>query len=70
MKKKITLTLNLEDTIIVDENDDIDYVKDEMLYIMHDYELLYEDHLIDYVAYHSAMNDLYLLALLHTICEE
>ena len=37
MKKKITLTLNLEDTITVDENDDIDYVKDEMLYLMHDY---------------------------------
>ena len=37
---------------------------------MIDYELLYEDHLIDHVAYHSAMNDLYLLALLHTSCDE
>ena len=37
MKKKITLTLNLDDTRIVDENDDIDDVKDEMLYDMHDY---------------------------------
>ena len=37
MKKKITLTLNLEDTITVSEDDDIDYVKDEMLYLMHDY---------------------------------
>ena len=26
MKKKITLTLNLEDTIIVNEDDEIDYV--------------------------------------------
>lgn len=37
MKKKITLTLNLDDTRIVDENDDIDYVKDEMLTDMYDY---------------------------------
>ena len=37
MKKKITLTLNLEDTITVSEDDEIDYVKDEMLYLMHDY---------------------------------
>ena len=37
MKKKITLTLNLEDTIIVNEDDEIDYVKDEMLYGGHDY---------------------------------
>ena len=37
MKKKITLTLNLEDTRIVDENDDIDDVKDEMLTDMYDY---------------------------------
>ena len=37
MKKKITLTLNLEDTITVDENDDIDDAKDEMLTDMYDY---------------------------------
>ena len=37
MKEKITLTLNLEDTITVSEDDEIDYVKDEMLYLMHDY---------------------------------
>ena len=37
MKKKITLTLNLDDTRIVDDNDDIDDVKDEMLNDMHDY---------------------------------
>ena len=37
MKKKITLTLNLDDTRIVDENDDIDYVKDEMRTDMYDY---------------------------------
>ena len=37
MKKKITLTLNLDDTRIADENDDIDYVKDEMLTDMYDY---------------------------------
>ena len=37
MKKKITLTLNLEDTIIVSEDDEIDYVKDEMLYLMYDH---------------------------------
>ena len=37
MKKKITLTLNLDDTRIVDENDDIDDVKDEMVTDMYDY---------------------------------
>lgn len=37
MKKKITLTLNLEDTRILNEDDEIDYVKDEMLADMHDY---------------------------------
>lgn len=45
IKKKITLTLNLDDTRIVDENDDIDYVKDEMLDDMHDYvtHMTFED---------------------------
>lgn len=37
MKKKITLTLNLDDTRIINEDDDIDDVKDEMLDDMHDY---------------------------------
>ena len=37
MRKKITLTLNLEDTITVSEDDEIDYVKDEMLYLMYDH---------------------------------
>ena len=37
ISKKITLTLNLEDTRIVNEDDEIDDVKDEMLADMHDY---------------------------------
>lgn len=37
MSKKITLTLNLEDTRILNEDDEIDDVKDEMLADMHDY---------------------------------
>ena len=37
MRKKITLTLNLEDTITVSEDDEINYVKDEMLYLMYDH---------------------------------
>ena len=37
MKKKITLTLNLEDSTIVNGDDDVDYVKDEMLYLMYDH---------------------------------
>lgn len=36
-KKKITLTLTLDDTRIINEDDDIDYVKDEMLTDMYDY---------------------------------
>ena len=37
---------------------------------MNDYIRLYKEHLIDVNLYISAMNDLYLLALLHTSCEE
>lgn len=37
MNKKITLTLNLEDTRILNEDDEINDVKDEMLADMHDY---------------------------------
>lgn len=37
---------------------------------MNDYMHLYADKLIDETMYHSAMNDLYLLALLHTTCDE
>ena len=37
MSKKITLTLNLDDTRILNEDDEIDDVKDEMLADMHDY---------------------------------
>ena len=37
---------------------------------MNDYRQLYVDELIDVNLYISAMNDLYLLALLHTTCEE
>lgn len=37
MSKKITLTLNLEDTRILNEDDEFDDVKDEMLADMHDY---------------------------------
>ena len=37
MSKKVTLALTLDDTRIVDENDDIDDVKDEMLTDMYDY---------------------------------
>lgn len=37
MSKKITLTLTLDDTIIIDENDEIDDIKDEMLIDMYDY---------------------------------
>ena len=37
---------------------------------MNDYMNLYVDELIDVNLYISAMNDLYLLALLHTSCEE
>ena len=44
-KKKITLTLNLDDTRIIDEDDEIDNVKDEMLADMHDYvtHMTFED---------------------------
>ena len=37
---------------------------------MNDYISLYYDTLIDKEMFNSAMNDLYLLALLHTICDE
>ena len=37
---------------------------------MNDYMHLYADNLIDERMFYSAMNDLYLLALLHTTCEE
>lgn len=37
---------------------------------MYDYMKLYRDNKIDEKTYNSAMNDLYLLALLHTSCEE
>lgn len=37
---------------------------------MNDYMRLYRENKIDERTYHSAMNDLYLLALLHTTCEE
>lgn len=37
---------------------------------MNDYISLYNDHLIDKDIFNSAMNDLYLLALLHICCEE
>lgn len=37
MNKKITLTLTLDDTRILNEDDEIDDVKDEMLADMHDY---------------------------------
>lgn len=37
---------------------------------MTDYDMLYADDLIDERMFNSAMNDLYLLALLHTSCDE
>ena len=37
---------------------------------MNDYIDLYRDKLINKYMFNSAMNDLYLLALLHTTCEE
>lgn len=37
---------------------------------MNDYISLYNDKLIDKEMFNSALNDLYLLALLHTCCEE
>ena len=37
---------------------------------MQDYMYLYRDNKINKKIYNSAMNDLYLLALLHTTCEE
>lgn len=37
---------------------------------MNDYMNLYSDNAIGKYEYNSAMNDLYLLALLHTSCEE
>lgn len=37
MSKKITLTLTLDDTRILNEDDEIDDVKDEMVADMHDY---------------------------------
>lgn len=37
---------------------------------MNDYDMLYADGLIDETMFNSSMNDLYLLALLHTSCEE
>lgn len=37
---------------------------------MNDYIRLFKDKEIDELMYNSAMNDLYLLALLHTTCEE
>ena len=37
---------------------------------MNDYAQLYAENKIDENEYNSAMNDLYLLALLHTGCEE
>ena len=37
---------------------------------MNDYMHLYRDNKINENIYNSAMNDLYLLALLHTSCEE
>ena len=52
--------------VIVEATDSYTNISSFMI----DYGLLYEDHLIDQVAYHSAMNDLYLLALLHTSYEE
>ena len=37
---------------------------------MNDYDMLYADELIDERMFNSAMNDLYLLALLHTSYDE
>ena len=37
---------------------------------MNDYMRLHNDNLIDKEMFNSSMNDLYLLALLHTSCEE
>ena len=37
---------------------------------MNDYMKLYRDNKIDENMFNSAMNDLYLLALLHSTCEE
>ena len=41
-----------------------------ILLFMNDYMKLYRDNKIDEKMFNSAMNDLYLLALLHTSCEE
>lgn len=35
--KKITLTLNLEDTVIINEDDEFDDAKDSMLTCMYEY---------------------------------
>ena len=64
--KRLLRPLYVMRKVIIEATDTYTNISSFMI----DYELLYEDHLIDYVAYHSAMNDLYLLALLHTICEE
>ena len=37
MSKKITLTLTLDDTRIIDEDDEVDDIKNEMLIDMYDY---------------------------------
>lgn len=41
-----------------------------ILLFMNDYIKLFNSKQIDELMYNSAMNDLYLLALLHTTCEE
>ena len=41
-----------------------------LLLFMNDYTKLYAEHKIDEDTFNSAMNDIYLLALLHTSCEE
>lgn len=63
---RLIRSLDVMREVIIEATDTYTNISSFMI----DYELLYEDHLIGHVAYHSAMNDLYLLALLHTSCDE
>lgn len=66
LSKKLLRPFDVMFEVIVEATD----TYTNILLFMNDYIKLFNSKKIDELMYNSAMNDLYLLALLHTTCDE
>lgn len=66
LSKRLLRPLDVMRKVIIDATDTYTNIS----LFMNDYDMLYADELIEERMFNSSMNDLYLLALLHTSYEE